>query len=278
MTPADTRRRDHQIRQTPNLLSHSNRSLAATLIRRAIEERYRGSLLGVLWAFLTPVFMLVIFTFVFGVVFQSRWGAGSSNTIEFAIILFAGLTTFTLFSEVVSAAPTLITSQPNLVKKIVFPLEILPLVSLGGALSQAVIAFAVLLALQISFGSGFHMATFALPLFLVPLCLFALGLAWFLAALGVYVRDVAQIIQPIMTALMFLSAVFFPLSALPDWLEPAMAFNPIISAVEMVRNALVFGILPDVVNLLAGTAAGLFVAVLGLMFFRKTRHGFADVL
>lgn len=260
------------------LLSFSNRSLVGTLVRRAIEERYRGSLLGVIWAFLTPIFMLVVFAFVFGVVFQSRWDSGSGNTIEFAIILFAGLTTFTLFSEVVSSAPGLITSQPNLVKKIVFPLEVLPLVSVGGALFQAGVGFAVLVALQIGFGSGFHLSTFVLPVLLLPLCLFALGFAWFLAALAVYVRDIAQIIQPVMTALMFLSAVFFPLSALPDWLEPYMVFNPIMSAVEMVRNAIVFGTLPDLVNLLIGIAAGLFSAVFGLMFFRKIRHGFADVL
>jgi lipopolysaccharide transport system permease protein len=260
------------------LLSHANRSLTGTLMLRAIEQRYRGSMLGVLWAFLTPVFMLLIYTFVFGVVFQSRWGSGTGSTVEFAIILFAGITTFTLFSEVVSSAPALITGQPNLVKKIVFPLEILPLVSLGGALFQALIAYVVVLALQIGLGSGFHLATLALPVLIVPLCLFSLGLAWFLAALGVYVRDIQQLIAPVVTALMFLSAVFFPLSALPDWLEPAMAFNPIISAVEMTRNAIVFGTLPDPANFLAGIAAGLFSAFLGLMFFRKTRHGFADVL
>lgn len=266
------------VRGGGSLLSRSNRGLAGTLIRRAIEERYRGSLLGVLWAFLTPVFMLVVFTFVFGVVFQSRWGGGTGSTIEFAIILFAGLTTFTLFAEVVGSAPGLVAGQPNLVKKVVFPLEILPLVSLGGAVFQAGIAFAVLLALQIGFGSGFHLATFAVPVLLLPLCLFALGLAWFLAALGVYVRDVAQIIQPVMTALMFLSAVFFPLSALPEWIRPAMAFNPLVSAIEAVRNALVFGTLPALESLLAGIAAGLLAAMLGLLFFRNVRHGFADVL
>jgi hypothetical protein len=139
------------------LLSHANRSLTGTLTLRAIEQRYRGSMLGVLWAFLTPLFMLLIYTFVFGVVFQSRWGSGTGSTVEFAIILFAGITTFTLFSEVVSSAPALITGQPNLVKKIVFPLEILPLVSLGGALFQALIAYVVVLALQIGLGSGFHL-------------------------------------------------------------------------------------------------------------------------
>lgn len=278
MATYSIKQQNNPIRTGTDLLFYPNRSLAVTLIRRAIEERYRGSVLGVLWAFLTPVFMLMVFTFVFGVVLQTRWGSGTGSTLEFAIILFTGLTTFALFNEVVSAAPGLVTGQPNLVKKIVFPLEILPLVSLGCALFQALIAFVVLLALQIGFGSGFHLAVLALPVMLVPLCLFSLGLAWFLAALGVYVRDVAQIIQPVMTAFMFLSAVFFPLSALPQWLQPAMAFNPLANAVEAVRNAIVFGTFPSLEGLLAGIAAGLVTAMMGLMFFRKVRHGFADVL
>lgn len=260
------------------LFSHSNLALTATLTVRAIEGRYRGSLLGVLWAFLTPVLMLVVFTFVFGVVFKSRWDTGTGDTIEFALILFAGLTTFNLFAEVVGSAPMLVAGQPNLVKKIVFPLEILPLVSLGGALLQAALAFFVLLALQIGFGSGVYLSTLILPILLLPLCLFSLGLSWFLSAFGVYVRDVAQIIQPVLTALTFLSAVFFPLSALPDWLEPAMTFNPLVGTIENVRNAIVFGAMPRFDGLFASTAAGLVVAVLGLLFFRKVRHGFADVL
>jgi lipopolysaccharide transport system permease protein len=260
------------------LFSKKNRSLIATLVKREIEQRYRGSVFGLLWVFLTPIFMLSVFTLVFGVVFQSRWGNSTGNTLEFALVLFAGLTTFNVFSEVVSAAPQIITSQPNLVKKIVFPLEILPLISLGVALFQATIAYFILFLLQVSVGSGSHIESLALPVLLVPICLFALGLSWFLAAFGVYVRDTAQAIQPVMTGLMFVSAVFFPLSAMPEWLRPAMVFNPIISAVEMSRNAMIFGTLPDASTLLFGTAAGLMAALTGLAFFRRVSHGFADVL
>ena len=252
--------------------------LALTLIRRAIEQRYRGSILGVLWAFLTPLFMLLVFTFVFGFVFESRWAGQTDNIYQFAIVLFAGITTFTLFSEVVGGAPMLITAQPNLVKKVVFPLEILPLVSLGEALFQATIAYGLLIVMNAIFGQGFNLTFLALPVLLGPIVLIALGLAWLLAALGVYVRDVSQIIQPILTALMFLSAVFYPISSLPEGVRDAMAFNPLATAVEMVRNALVFGILPTFYTLVVAYVSGLTVAVLGYLFFQNTKRGFADVL
>lgn len=253
--------------------------LAAQLMARDIESRYRGSVLGVLWSFLTPLFMLAVFTFVFGVVLRARWGGGEETSIrEFALILFAGLTTFNLFAEVVSRAPSLVTSQPNLVKKVVFPLEILPVVALGSALFQAGIALVILLAFQIAIGSGFHWAALLVPVLVVPLCLFTLGLGWFLAAFGVYVRDVGQIIPPIVTALMFLSPIFYPSSALPEWIRPVVAYSPIAYSVETVRDAVIFGRLPDAASFLVALAAGLAVAALGLAFFQKTRKGFADVL
>ena len=255
-----------------------NVPLIMTLIRRGIEQRYRGSVLGLLWAFLTPLIMLLVFTFVFGVVFQSRWAGQTDNIYEFAIVLFAGITTFTLFSEIVGNAPSLITSQPNLVKKVVFPLEILPIITLGEALFQAAIAYCLLIIMNALFGQGFSPAFLALPFLLLPLLLTALGMSWFLAATGVFVRDISQFIQPVLTALMFLSAVFFPLSAMPDWIQPVMAFNPLAVAVEMVRNALVFGILPNIQMLASSVVAGAIIAVLGYLFFQKTKRGFADVL
>jgi lipopolysaccharide transport system permease protein len=252
--------------------------LASTMTRRKITEQYRGSLLGVIWALLTPLLMLLVFTFVFGVVFQSRWQPTSDSIVEFAIIIFCGLTTFSIFSGTVSSAPTLVTGQRNLVKKIVFPLHILPLVSLGDALFDALIAFGILIVLQIMFGSGIHITMLLLPVLLLPLCLFVLGVAWFLAAFGVYVRDVRLIIQPLITALMFLSAVFYPLSALPSWLQPALVWNPLSSSIEMVRNALVFGVAPDALVWGGNFALGLVVTVLGLTFFQSTRRGFPDVM
>ncbi|AVO45530.1 sugar ABC transporter permease [Phreatobacter cathodiphilus] len=254
-------------------------SITYQLIVREIESRYRGSVLGVLWSFLTPLFMLAIFTFVFAVVFRARWGGSTETSLtEYALILFAGLTAFSLFSEVFGRAPMLVTSQPNLVKKVVFPLHVLAVVALGSALFQAGISFAVLIAFQVTIGSGFHWPTLLVPFLIVPLCLFTLGVAWFLSSLGVYVRDVGQIIPPVVTALMFLSPIFYPVTALPEWIRPVASYSPIAYSVETVRDAMIFGRLPEVVSYLVALAGGLAVAGLGFAFFQKTRKGFADVL
>lgn len=252
--------------------------LVRQLAWREIETRYRGSVLGVLWSFLIPLMMLCIFTFVFAVVLKARWGQSDASTTQFAIMIFAGLTTFGLFSEVAGRAPVLITSQPHLVKKVVFPLEILPVVALVGALFQAAIATVILLFFQGMFGSGFHIEGLLVPILVLPLCLFTLGIAWFLAALGVFVRDIGQIMPPLITALMFLSPIFYPLANLPEWIRPIAAESPMAFSIETVRNAVAFGALPDLTAWLAGLAWGAAAAMLGFAFFRKTRKGFADVL
>jgi lipopolysaccharide transport system permease protein len=252
--------------------------LIKQLTWREIESRYRGSLLGIVWSFATPLFMLVVFTFVFAVVFKARWGQEQASTTQFALIIFAGLTTFNLFAEMVSRAPTLITAQPNLVKKVVFPLHILPVVALGSALFQAAVAAIILVVFQLVLGSGLHAAALLLPLLVLPLCLFTLGIAWFLAALGVYVRDISQVMPPLVTALMFLSPIFYPSSNLPEWIRPFAANNPLAFSIETVREAVIFGHLPNALLLALGMAGGLIVAALGYVFFEKTRKGFADVL
>lgn len=253
--------------------------LGIQLTRREIEARYRGSVLGVLWSFLSPLLMLVVFTFVFAIVIRARWGgAGETSLVQFGLIIFAGLTTFNLFGEVAGRAPLLIVGQPNLVKKVVFPLEILPVVAVWAALFQAGIAMVILIVFQITIGTGFHWTMLAVPVLIVPLAFFSLGIGWFLAAVGVYVRDVGQIVPPIITALLFLSPVFYPIAALPDWIRPAITFSPIAYSVETVREAVIFGRAPDVASFLFALAGGLAVAALGYAFFQKTRKGFADVL
>jgi lipopolysaccharide transport system permease protein len=265
-----------------------NANLTILLIRREIAGRYRGSMLGMLWSMLTPLFMLAVYTFVFGIVFRTRWtGAGAEgltgaggepSTAEFAVILFAGLIVFQLFSEVVNRAPTLVLSNANYVKKVVFPLEILPVVALGSALFHAVISFAVLLAFKLAIFGVIPATALLLPLVLAPFCLMVLGLAWFIAALGVYYRDINQFIGTLVTALMFLSPIFFPLTALPEWLRPWVALNPVTFPVEQTRAVLIFGSMPDLPGLAAYCAIALVIATLGFAWFQKTRKGFADVL
>jgi lipopolysaccharide transport system permease protein len=253
-------------------------ALIGQLTRREIETRYRGSLLGVVWSLLTPLFMLAVFTFVFAFVLRARWGEAPANATQFALIIFAGLTTFNLFAEPVMRAPTLIIAVPNLVTKVVFPLQVLPIVALGSALFQASISTVILIAFQIAFGSGLHLAALLLPVLILPLCLFTLGLSWFLAALGVYVRDVGQIMPPVVTGLMFLSPIFYPISALPPRIRPLVEYSPLAYSIETVRDAVIMGVLPDAAAWLTALALGILSAALGLAFFQKTRKGFADVL
>ncbi len=253
-------------------------SLIRQLSWREIETRYRGSTLGAVWTILTPLFMLAVFTFVFAVVLKARWNQGEANTTQFALVIFAGLTVFNLFGEVIARAPMIVTGQPNLVKKVVFPLEILPVVALVSAAFQAAIASVILLAFQVAFGSGFHATVLLVPALIMPLCLMTLGCAWFLAALGVYVRDIGQLIPLIVTALMFLSPIFYPSESLPPWFRPLAAYNPLGFSIEAIRDAVVFGAFPDVTMWFVNFAGGLLVAALGYAFFQKTRKGFADVL
>lgn len=259
-------------------MDHRRRLLLVwQLARREVEARYRGSTFGLVWSIANPLMMLAVFTFVFGVVFQARWGQGGS-TLDFALVTFAGLVVFNLFAEVANKAPALITGQPNLVKKVVFPLAILPVVITAAALFHTAVALVLLLVFQLTLGSGWHATVLIAPALMLPLVAFTLGLAWFLAALGVYLRDVAQVVGPVTTMLMFLSPIFYPVSALPDWLRPLAALSPLAMTIEQVRGALVFGLWPDPGAFILALAMGLGVAALGLAFFRRTRGGFADVL
>jgi lipopolysaccharide transport system permease protein len=260
------------------LLGHT--SLVAQMVRREVIGRYRGSLLGVFWSLVTPLLMLAVYTFVFGTVFKARWAGTGTETSpwEFAIILFAGLLVFQIFSEVVSRAPTLILANVNYVKKVIFPLEILPPVALGSALCHAGVSLVVLFGFMFAVNGSIPLTAFWMPVVLGPYCLLILGFAWFLASLGVYYRDVNQFLGTLMTALMFLSPIFFPLSALPEWLRPWIVLNPIAFPVEATRAALIFGEMPDGAAFAVYSLISVVVAVLGYAWFQKTRRGFADVL
>lgn len=258
----------------------ANRQLLGQLIRREVVGRYRGSTLGILWSLLTPLFMLTVFTLVFGTVFKSRWpGTGDDTSMaEFAIILFTGLTVFQLFGEVVNRAPGLVVANANYVKKVVFPLELLAPAALGSGLFHAAVSIVVLLAAVLLVHGSVPATALWLPVVLAPYALLILGLAWFLASLGVYYRDVSQMLGTVVTAMMFLSPIFFPLSALPEWLRGWVAYNPITFPVEATRNALVFGRSPDIWALSGYMIVASCIAALGFMWFQKTRKGFADVL
>lgn len=256
-----------------------NRQLIWQMTRREIAARYRGSIIGLAWSFINPILMLAVYTFVFSVVFKARWQTGGTESrTDFALILFAGLIVFGLFSEVVNHAPRQIVSNPNFVKKVVFPLEILSWVSLGSVLFQSLVSLSVLLLAQLILNRTFPWTVVLFPLVLLPLIFASLGTAWFLAALGVYVRDIGQITAVFTTVLMFLSAIFYPLSALPEGYQSWLRLNPLVVIIAESRKVLIFGRLPDWSWLGIAMVIGLIIAFAGFWWFQKTRKGFADVL
>ena len=255
-----------------------NRSLAKALIQREVVGRYRGSVMGILWSFFNPVFMLIIYTFVFSVVFKSRWGGGSDSKTEFALVLFAGLIVFNMFAECFNRAPGLILANANYVKKVVFPLEILPWVALGSAMFHALISLGVWLIAYLIFFGVPHLTVLLLPLVILPLLLFIMGVTWGLASLGVYLRDVSQFIGLFTTVLMFLSPIFYPASSLPEKYRHLLLLNPLTPAVEQARDVLFWGKLPDMTILSVSLLVAALVSWLGFAWFQKTRKGFADVL
>lgn len=255
-----------------------HRGLIKASAKREVLGRYRGSVMGLFWSFVNPVLMLAVFTFVFSVVFQARWSTASESKTEFALVLFAGLIVFNFFAECINRAPGLILSNANYVKKVVFPLEILPFVGLLSALFHAAISLGVwLLAYLCIFGIP-HLTALYLPLIVLPFILFIMGVSWALASLGVYLRDVAQFIGVITTVLMFLSPIFYPVSAMPEAYRFLLYFNPLTPVIEQTRAVLYFGMPPDFTMLAVYWAATFIIAWLGFAWFQKTRKGFADVL
>lgn len=254
---------------------YARRMLLAQLVKRDVLLRYRGAMFGVLWIFLSPLLMLAIFAFVFGQIFQARWPQ-ADNGVPFWILLYGGLIAFNLFAETVSRSPTAVRSYPSYVKKIIFPVEILPVVPLGAALVHVVFNLLILIAV-LAITGFLHMTILLYPLLLLPLLFFSLGLAWFLAAWGVFIKDMTQIVPVFVQMLLFLSPVFYPISVLPEVLQPFYMYNPIGAVIEACRAAILGGAIPWMAWALA-LMFSVAAFVLGHVFFRHSREEFADVL
>lgn len=255
-----------------------NRLLIFSLVRREVIGRYRGSVMGILWSFLHPMLMLAVYTFVFSVVFKARWPGGSESKSEFALVLFAGLIFFNLFSETIQRSPGLIVSHTNYVKKVIFPLEILPVVALGSALFHFAVSLGVwLLFYGFLFGLP-PLTVLFLPLLLLPFTLLIVGCSWFLAALGVYLRDIAQVMGIFVTILLFLSPIFYAVSSLPEKFVFFLQFNPLTFYIEQARDIMIWGKSLDFLRWGFHTVMAMVIALLGFACFQKMRRGFADVL
>lgn len=255
-----------------------HRALIASLVKRDVVGRYQGSVLGIFWSFVNPLFMLAVYTFVFTVIFKSRWAGGTDSKIEFALLLFSGLIVFNLFAECINRASGQIVGNANYVKKVVFPLEILPWVSVGSAIFHAAVSFLVWIITYVIFIGIPHLSILLLPVILLPLILLILGLSWILASLGVYLRDIGQLMVILTTVLMFLSPIFYPASALPESYHGLFMLNPLVPVIEQVRGVMYWGGGVDWVLFSIYLVFASLVAWFGLTWFQKTRTGFADVI
>lgn len=234
--------------------------------------------MGLFWSLLYPIFMLAVYTFVFSVIFQARWAAEAGSRADFAISLFAGLIVHALLAEALLRSPSLILSNGNYVKKIVFPLEVLPVVVMGAALFHGGVNVLVLIGFYAVLHHTVHFTVLLLPFVIIPFVFVALGVSWFLSSVGVFVRDIAQIVGVITTALLFLSPIFYPVSALPEALRPYLLLNPLTFIIEQTRAVLIVGEGPNWPGLAIYAAAAAVAAWAGFAWFQKTRRGFADVL
>ena len=251
-----------------------NPTILWRLTEREISSRYRGSLLGWGWTLLNPLLMLAVYTFVFSTVFKARWpDLQEAGPIGFAINLFAGLIVYSLFAECIGKAPTLIISQPSYVTKVIFPLELLRTAAFHACTSLVVLGLFELIA-----QGSIPLTAFWLPMIWLPLVLGCLGLCWLLSSLGVYLRDLPQLVNVGLSVLMFLSAIFYPVSALPERWQPLLSLNPLVPVIEQTRAVLVSGQGPSPLYLCLGLPLSITLCELCFRLFQKARRGFADVM
>lgn len=256
-----------------------NRQLIIQMTKREVVGRYKGSVVGLAWSFFNPIFMLAVYTIVFSIIFKARWDAGGDESrTQFALILFVGIIVLNLFAEVLNRAPGLILSNVNYVKKVVFPIEILPIISMGAALFHAFISFGVLLIAFVGFNGYLNWTVIYIPIIFLPLIILSLGLSWGLASIGVFIRDVGQTIGLLITLLMFLSPVFYPISAVPLKLQKFIMANPLTFIIEQERVIVIGGQQPNWQGVFFYYVVALLVMWVGYVWFQKTRKGFADVL
>jgi lipopolysaccharide transport system permease protein len=256
-----------------------HRELWWRLTEREVLGRYRGSALGIAWSFITPLAMLAVYTFVFSQVFKARWGGlEQAGPLGFAVNLFAGLIVFNLFSECANRAPTLVLANPSYVKKIVFPLEILAGVAVGSAGFHALTSLVVLTFFELIAFRSLPYTFIWLPFVWAPLILGCLAITWAIAALGVFLRDIGQLVGVVVSMLMFLSPVFFPVSALPRQWQPFLTINPLAQTIEQTRRILIDGNHPQVAYLITGTLIAVLACESSFRLFQKAKRAFADVM
>lgn len=263
------------LQQLDRLWPHRN--LTLSLVRRDIEARYRGSFGGVLWTVLNPLLLMLTYFFVFGIVLESRF-PGDPTRSGFVVYFLAGMLPWLAISEALGRSPALILEHGNLIKKLVFPSEVLPVVRTFAALVTQAVALVIFLAFLIALQRPFPMTAFWLPLLIAPQVLLTLGLSYMLAAAGAFLRDLGQIIGFLLTIWFFLTPICYPESALPPALAPVLGNNPLFWLVRGYRAVLLEGSPPDWKNLAWLWILALAVFIAGKRWFHKLKAGFADVI
>ena len=259
-----------------NLWHH--RFLIYKLVQREISSRYRASLLGLLWSLVTPVLLLLVYTFIFSTVFKLRWGGAEEDSINFALVLFVGMIVHGFFADVINRSPTLVLANVNYVKKVVFPLEVLSTVAVGSALFQTLVQSTVLMVALLITGTELHLSVLLLPIVMLPLVLLTLGICLFFSSVGVYLRDLSQLVGIITMVMLFMSPVFYPISAVPEHFQTVILMNPLTFIIEQARAVVLYGESIHWFGLAVYFAISLVVYGIGHWWFEKTRRGFADVL
>jgi lipopolysaccharide transport system permease protein len=255
-----------------------HRALIVKFTKREIESRYRGTIFGVFWTFLQPLLMLAIYATVFGAILKVRWSQDDGGSTEFVFALFIGLIVHGFLSEVLSKAPMLVVSNASYVKKVIFPIQIFPIVSVLGALFFFLAALLLWIAAFYFYSSELGLTILYAPVIFLPLIITAIGLSWIISALGVYIRDLSQLMGMLTTAMLFLSPVFYPISNLPEFLQMILYFNPITIIILELRNTMMLGLVPNWESVLLSYVASIFYFGLGYLLFSKAKRGFADVL
>jgi len=257
---------------------YRHRNLIIQMTKREVIGRYRGSMFGIAWSFFNPLIMLAVYTIVFSTVFQAKWGVGSNSKTEFALVLFVGMIVHGVLAESMNNSPSLILRNVSYVKKVVFPLEILPWIVMGSTLFHAFISLVVWVLFYAVVNHSMQWTVVFLPLVLFPLIFFSLGVSWVLASLGVYIRDIGQMTGILTTILLFMSPIFYPASRLPEPYQTIIYINPLTFVIEQARDVLMWGNMPNFTGMVVAYLISLLVAWIGYAWFQKTRQGFADVL
>jgi lipopolysaccharide transport system permease protein len=256
---------------------YNNRNLIYAIAKRDVESRYKGTILGLLWAMVTPLIAMSIYIFVFGTIFNAKWVKGEDG-VQYVLLLYMGLIIFNCFSECINRAPMLVLSNSNYVKKIIFPLEVLSVSSALSSLFQVGLSMIIWLIIYLFAFGSLNLTVLFAPIILIELAMLCVGIGLILSSVGVFVRDLTQIMSSITSMLLFLSPVLYPVSSIPEEYRGWIYLNPLVQIIESIRLVMFYGKVPDPYLMLSSMFIQIIIFLMGIYWFQKTKKGFADVM